>query len=169
MKLTFTTLWANLADDTLLIFSYFVQKAGFDISCKLSQVVTICMKCHILFSEKNLSKWYLMKNLTRVLSINVSSIYVYVNKGCIQKRKLLVIVLLWTPAPVGTHHKVKGSGTKCSLSLCTSEYSPGICCLTLKSLRKPVSENVVHLCYLLIILANFLEELSDLGPHCLQK
>ena len=29
-------------------FSYFFQKTGFDISCKLS---TICMKCQNLFSE----------------------------------------------------------------------------------------------------------------------
>ena len=37
--------------------------------------------------------------------------------------------------------------------------------------RKPASENVVCLCLLLNILANFsnLEEQSDLGPHCLQK
>ena len=26
---------------------------GFDVSCKLSQVETICMKCQSLFSEKN--------------------------------------------------------------------------------------------------------------------
>ena len=33
--LTFTTLWAFSADDRLMIFSYFSQKTGFDISCKL--------------------------------------------------------------------------------------------------------------------------------------
>ena len=59
--------------------------------------------------------------------------------------------------------------------------------LTLKTPRKPTSENVVCLCRLLNILANFfkpifvyrqtvwtqirllLEEESDLGPYCLQK
>ena len=59
--------------------------------------------------------------------------------------------------------------------------------LTLKMPRKPASENVVCLCRLLNILANFsnlflhyrqtvwtqirllLKEQSDLGPHCLQK
>ena len=58
--------------------------------------------------------------------------------------------------------------------------------LTLKTPRKAAFENVVCLCYLLNILANFsnlflhigkqwtqitllLEEQSDLGPHCLQK
>ena len=61
------------------------------------------------------------------------------------------------------------------------------CLLTLKAPRKPASENVVCLCRLLNILANFsnlffayqqtvwtqirllLKEQSDLGPHCLQK
>ena len=33
-------------------FSYFTQKTGFDISCKLSPKETICMKCQILFSGK---------------------------------------------------------------------------------------------------------------------
>ena len=54
--------------------------------------------------------------------------------------------------------------------------------LTLKAPRKTASENVVCLCRLLNILANFsyrqtvwtlirllLREQSDLGPHCLQK
>ena len=59
--------------------------------------------------------------------------------------------------------------------------------LTLKAPRKTASENVVCLCRLLNILANFsklffayrqtvwtqirllLKEQSDLGPHCLQK
>ena len=59
--------------------------------------------------------------------------------------------------------------------------------LTLKAPRKTASENVVCLCHLLNIFANFsklflayrqtvwtkirllLKEQSDLGPHCLQK
>ena len=55
--------------------------------------------------------------------------------------------------------------------------------LTLKTPRKSASENVVCLCRLLNILANFSnlflhigkqcgprsEEQSDLGPHCLQQ
>ena len=32
--------------------SYFSHKTGFDISCKLSPLETICMKCQILFSGK---------------------------------------------------------------------------------------------------------------------
>ena len=35
------------------IFSYFSQKTGFYISCKLSPVETICMKCLIQFSGKS--------------------------------------------------------------------------------------------------------------------
>ena len=41
------------ADNILKYFSYFSQKTGYDISCRLSPKETICMKCHILFSEKN--------------------------------------------------------------------------------------------------------------------
>ena len=74
------------------------------------------------------------------------------------------------------------------LGLCYSIY--GLCkvrMLTLKTPRKLASKNVVCLCRLLNILANFsnlfyahrqtgwtqirllLKEQSDLGPHCLQK
>ena len=46
-------LWVKFAaDDILKYFSYFSQKTGFDISCKLSKE-TICMKCQIQFSGKN--------------------------------------------------------------------------------------------------------------------
>ena len=49
-----TALWVKFsADDILKYFSYFPQKTGYDISCKLSPKETICMKCQILFSEKN--------------------------------------------------------------------------------------------------------------------
>ena len=43
------------AEDILKFFSYF-PKTGFDISCKLSPVETICTKCQILFSGKNKKK-----------------------------------------------------------------------------------------------------------------
>ena len=55
-------------------FSYFSQKTGFEISCKLSPVETICMKCQTLFSgksKKNISKFCLLEILLRVLSINL--------------------------------------------------------------------------------------------------
>ena len=51
------------------IFSYFSEKTGFDISCKLPK--TICMKYQTLFSgnnKKNISKCRLLKILPRVLS-----------------------------------------------------------------------------------------------------
>ena len=46
--------WIKIsADDNLKYFSYFSQETGFDISCKLSLMETICIKCQILFSGKN--------------------------------------------------------------------------------------------------------------------
>ena len=50
--LTFITLWANSADDKLMIF---FPETGFDISFKMSQLETVCMKCQILFSGKNMN------------------------------------------------------------------------------------------------------------------
>ena len=52
-------------------FSYSSQKTGFDISCKLSPLETICMKCQNMFfgeNKKNISKCCLLKFLPRVLS-----------------------------------------------------------------------------------------------------
>ena len=55
------------------IFSYFSQKTWFDISCKLSPMETISMKCQILFSgqkiRKNISKCCLLKLLHSMLNI----------------------------------------------------------------------------------------------------
>ena len=53
------------------IFSYFFQKTGFDISCKLSLLETICIKYQNLFSEKNkknILKCRLLKSLLKMLS-----------------------------------------------------------------------------------------------------
>ena len=62
-----TDLWVKFsADDILKYFSYFLQKKGFDISCKLSPVETICMKCQILFSGKN------KKTVTNLLSAEIA-------------------------------------------------------------------------------------------------
>ena len=36
---------------TEIFFSYFSQKTRFDISCKLSPLETICMKCQGMLSE----------------------------------------------------------------------------------------------------------------------
>ena len=38
------------------IHFYFIQKIGFDVSCKLSLKATICMKCLILLSGKKKKK-----------------------------------------------------------------------------------------------------------------
>ena len=43
------SLLAHSADDKLIVFLFF-QKTGFDISCKVSPLETICMKCQNLFS-----------------------------------------------------------------------------------------------------------------------
>ena len=56
--ITFTTLWTSPADDRLVVLPYFSQKTGFDISCKLSQLETICLKCQILFSVKKKKEKY---------------------------------------------------------------------------------------------------------------
>ena len=52
LALTFTTLWANAADNKLIIVSLFSRKIGFDFSCKLSPKETICMKCQTHFLGK---------------------------------------------------------------------------------------------------------------------
>ena len=53
-------------DDILKCITYFFQKTGFDISCKLSSMETSCMKCQILFSEKN------KKNITNLSSADLA-------------------------------------------------------------------------------------------------
>ena len=48
-----TTLWVKIsADDILKYFFLFYQKIEFDISCKLSPLETICMKCQTYFLGK---------------------------------------------------------------------------------------------------------------------
>ena len=47
-ELMLSTLGKISADNILKYCSYFSQKTGFDISCILSQLETICMKCQIL-------------------------------------------------------------------------------------------------------------------------
>ena len=52
------------ADNILRDFTYFFQEIGFDISCKLSPLETICMKCQSLFSGEK------KKNILSLLSID---------------------------------------------------------------------------------------------------
>ena len=44
---------SNPVSCVFFCFFFFLQKTGFDISCNLSSLKTICMKCQILFSGKN--------------------------------------------------------------------------------------------------------------------
>ena len=63
------------------IFSHFSQRTGFNITCKLSQMETICMKCWVLFSGKNknnISGCRLLKVLPRMQSINELDMFVCV-------------------------------------------------------------------------------------------
>ena len=61
------------ADDILKYFSFFPQKTGFDISCKLSPLETICMECQILFPWKN------KKNVNNLSSAELAKCVVKVN------------------------------------------------------------------------------------------
>ena len=57
--------------------SYFFQKIGFDISCKLTLNETICKKCQSLFSgkkKKNIPKCCLLKFLPSMQCIIKSGI-----------------------------------------------------------------------------------------------
>ena len=69
LALTFTTLWANSADNNLIFFYFFLfQKTGFDISCKLSPQQINCMKSQNLFSGETKKKCFNMlstKNFTQ--------------------------------------------------------------------------------------------------------
>ena len=50
--LIFTDILAIPTDNKRYI-AYFHKKIGFDISCELSPMETICMKCQSIFSEKS--------------------------------------------------------------------------------------------------------------------
>ena len=61
------------AHDIVQYFCYFAQKTGFDSSCKLSTMETICMECRILFSGKD------KKNITNLSSAEIAQRVVKVN------------------------------------------------------------------------------------------
>ena len=57
-------------------FSYFFQKTCFDISCKLSALETICMKCQNLFcgkSKKNIISLSSAEFVQRQVILNAST------------------------------------------------------------------------------------------------
>ena len=63
LTVNFTTHWANSADDKLMIFSYFLQKTGFDISFKVSPFKTICMECqNAFFGGEKKEKYFKMSS-----------------------------------------------------------------------------------------------------------
>ena len=73
--LTLSTLGKIFSRQHLKYFSYFSQKTGYDISCKLSSKETICMKCQILFSgenKKNVINLSFAENAQRVIKVKVS-------------------------------------------------------------------------------------------------
>ena len=90
-------LWANLADNKLMIlllffFFFFLQKIVIGISCKLSPKETICMKCQSLFLEKNkktISKCHLLKFLPSLLSVQ------YSNTLCCPKIWIVHLTTCW--------------------------------------------------------------------------
>ena len=59
--------------EIFFLFLFFFQKTGFDISCKLSPLETICMKYQSLFSRKN------MKNIFTLSSAEIAQKVVKVN------------------------------------------------------------------------------------------
>ena len=58
----------------MIIFLFFSRKKGFDISCRLSHIGTVCMKCQGHFSGKNILK-YLQNFLHSMLSIKKKKVF----------------------------------------------------------------------------------------------
>ena len=64
---------ANSVDNNFMTFFLFLQETGFDISCKLYPLETVCMECQTLIPGKeNTSKYCLLKILTRMPSVAVA-------------------------------------------------------------------------------------------------
>ena len=70
-------MWVKISADTILkYFSYFSQKIGFHLSCKLSPK-TVCMKCQNLFSwkkKKNIINLWHAESAERVIFLNVKDL-----------------------------------------------------------------------------------------------
>ena len=78
----FTTLWANSADDKLVIFFlYFSQKTGFDFSCKLSPKQDLAFQMSNPVFWGKCEKYFKMssaeKNTPRVLRIKVLVFFMF--------------------------------------------------------------------------------------------
>ena len=94
-------------------FSYFSQNTGFEISCKLSPLATIYMKCQILFpgkNKKNISKCCLLKILPKGLSVKMTRRLRKDKTTQLQKTSFynftyLYMEMHWNSLTVGTHYK----------------------------------------------------------------
>ena len=82
------------AGDILKYFSYFSMKKGFDISCKLSPLETICLKCRILFSGKN------EKNVINLSSSESAHSMVSVNFPLIETLGTVEFALMNRESPI---------------------------------------------------------------------
>ena len=111
---TITTLRANLAGYKLTSFSYFSQKTGLDISCRLSPLETTCMMCANLFCWKIRKKYFRMLSaeiFTSVLSVScsISGLQRSVERNFLQLKKFnnyhwtLDSSCLWNYLPYWTH------------------------------------------------------------------
>ena len=88
------------------LVSYFFQKTGFDISCKLSSKEIICMKYHTFFLgkiRKMISACPLMKILPRVLSFQAVLL-------CKTKCKLKILLQKETWKHKRILMRIKGKG-----------------------------------------------------------
>ena len=69
-SLTFIILWANLANETLIINFLFLQKTIIGSSCKSFSLETVCKKYQNLSSGKKMSP---AENFTECPAINYAS------------------------------------------------------------------------------------------------
>ena len=77
-QLSIIACWVKiLADNILKYFSYFSQTTGFGISCKLSPMETIRMKCQILFSGENKKNISLSSYELSLRVVMVNSFHTY--------------------------------------------------------------------------------------------
>ena len=59
----------KFSPDGILKYFYFSQETGFDISCKLSPLETICMKCQLLFSGNNNNNIFNLSSVVFALKV----------------------------------------------------------------------------------------------------
>ena len=75
------TLGKILGRQHIEIFFLYFPEDRFDISCKLSQLETICMQCKSCFlgeNMKNVTIWSSAELAKRVVKVKISILYIYV-------------------------------------------------------------------------------------------